>query len=240
MKCPISVIMPVWNETEETLIPTLERARQIDPESEIILCDAGGRDGFSHVNNLARAFHATHLTSARRQRAAQMNLAAASAAGDVFLFLHADTLLPSGAFAEITRAFLNPDVGGGAFERVFDSNSIWLKCSCRLAAFRNHLVGWHLGDQALFVRRNLFQEMNGFPLFDRFEDLEFSRRLAGRSKVVTLHSRVVSSARRFERNGALRQTIRDFMLTMKYLRGDPAAIYNNGVPPKTSNTASYP
>src|SRR3569623_1225883 len=226
MKPEISIIIPVWNE-ELALPRTLEAVERQTGEDggvarELIVVDAGSTDG---TIKLAEAAGARVIDSLRRQRAHQLNLGSESAIGDILLFLHADTLLPAIGLREIVRALSSPSVGGGAFARRFESPALFLKCTALLASLRNRLSGCHLGDQAMFVKRDLFFSLGGFPLFDRFEDLEFSRRLGRCTRVVTLLPPVISAARRFEKHGPVRQTVRDFQLTMRYLKGAPAALY---------------
>lgn len=188
---------------------------------EIIVVDGGSTD---RTPAQASALGGRVLASGATQRAAQLNLGAAAARGEVLLFLHADTALPERALERILQALVDGSVGGGGFARRFDSPSPFLQLTCVLAELRNRTVGWHLGDQALFVRRSLFAQLGGFRRVDRFEDLDFSRRLGRIARVATLRPPVVSSARRFARRGPVGQTARDFVLTLRYLWGDPAAL----------------
>jgi uncharacterized protein len=149
-----------------------------------------------------------------------MNLGAAEARGRILLFLHADTLLPRGALVKIIAAIDRSDVIGGAFSRRYRSPSPTLAITSRLAALRNRLFGWYLGDQAIFVRRDVFAELGGYRDIPVFEDLDFSRRLSAGGKTVTLTPPVCSSARRFARLGPLRTTWEDLILTRRYLSGE--------------------
>jgi rSAM/selenodomain-associated transferase 2 len=233
MNTEISIVIPAWNEELE-LPRTLEALEPGQVAREIIVVDAGSTDRTVAV---AQAAGARIVQANRRQRAHQLNLGAQSAAGNILLFLHADTLLPPGGLGQIVRALSCPSIGGGAFARRFDSSAPFLKMTALLTDLRNGMIGWHLGDQAMFVRRDIFFAAGGFPPFDRFEDLEFSRRLGRCTRLVTLRPPVVTSARRFEKFGTVRQTARDFHLTMRYLRGAPAALYYNGEGPEKTNTA---
>jgi rSAM/selenodomain-associated transferase 2 len=226
----ISVIIPTWNEAEN-LGRTLARVREatapgpfiagaskIEASSsadyEIIVVDGGSSDATVAI---ARDHGSETLQSPARQRAAQMNFGAEHARGDIFLFLHADTLLPQRGLALIREAFHDPRVVGGAFRRFFLSDSMALQITCRIAAFRNFAIGWHLGDQGMFVSKTAFQKLGGFKLWDRFEDLDFSRRLGRIGKLKTISEPALTSARRFQRLGPGRTTLRDFAWTMKYL-----------------------
>ncbi|HVY70011.1 MAG TPA: TIGR04283 family arsenosugar biosynthesis glycosyltransferase [Verrucomicrobiae bacterium] len=214
----ISVVIPVLNEAR-VLETTLERLAANPYPREVIVVDGGSTDRSVEI---ARAAGARVIKSDRSQRAAQMNLGAAQARGGAVVFLHADTELSPTALQAVALTLQDDHVVGGGFYRRFGSRLPALKLTCRMADWRNRLIGWHLGDQAIFARRKVFQEMGGYRDIDLFEDLDFSRRLARHGRVVTLRPAVVSSARRFERRGAWRTTMSDFWLTARYYFGaDP-------------------
>src|SRR5687767_4929208 len=129
----VSVIIPALNEARE-LPETIARARGA---AEIIVADGGSSDGTQEVCG-------ARVINALRGRARQMNAGAAIAAGDVLLFLHADTWLQAGWLEAITAALSDSGVPGGGFERQFRTDSVFLKTTCALAAFRNRAIGWHL------------------------------------------------------------------------------------------------
>ena len=213
----MSIIIPALNEAA-TLASTI--ASIGDSGAEIIVVDAGSSDDTVQI---ATDLGARVVHSSRRQRGFQLNRGAQEACAGTLLFLHADTLLPRDALKNLCEALERADVAGGAFVRRYASSSQFLRATCFLARWRNHLIGWHLGDQAMFVRRSVFFELGGFREVDQFEDLDFSRRLTRRGRAVTLYPGVTTSSRRFNR-GALRRTVRDFGLTMRYLlRGLPAS-----------------
>jgi len=211
----ISVVIPAANEAQ-ALPECLARITGVP--NEIIVVDAKSEDATRAV---VETRGARLLIYPQRHRARQMNHGAARAEGRILLFLHADTFLPHGALAKIVEAI---DCGalGGAFSRRYRSRSLVLVLSSRLAAVRNRLFGWYLGDQALFVRRDAFQQLGGYREIPIFEDLDFSRRLQSLGKTVTLTPPVRSSARRFAARGPFRTTWNDLRLTAKYLSGaDP-------------------
>ncbi|MGV3772073.1 MAG: TIGR04283 family arsenosugar biosynthesis glycosyltransferase [Verrucomicrobiales bacterium] len=214
----ISVIIPAWNEAEH-LPETLERMASFKPAHEIILVDAGSVDA---TVSIAQEHGGQVVLSRIRQRAHQLNLGAGRATGDILLFLHADTVLPQRAFERINEAFEHPKVVGGGFRRYFLSESIFLQLTCRLTYVRNRAIGWHLGDQAMFASATAFQKLGGFREMDRFEDLDFSRRLKKLGKLTTIPNPVLTSGRRFEQKGPFRTTVRDFWWTMKYVSGNKA------------------
>ena len=220
----ISIIIPALNEEAE-IGATIECARCPSIQHEIIVVDGGSTDDTKRISERAGC---RVIETRRRQRASQMNRGAETARGDVLLFLHADTHLAPGALPAIRDALRDPRVVGGAFVRRYNSPSRVLAWTCRLATLRNRLLGWHLGDQAIFVRGDVFQRCGPFAEVDQFEDLDFSRRLARCGRLVTLRPPVVSAARRFSKSGPILQTLRDCLLTCRYLlrRLPPASVPN--------------
>jgi rSAM/selenodomain-associated transferase 2 len=211
----ISVVIPTVNEAEN-LARCVTAVRASDSDFEMLVADGGSED---MTLEIARSLGATVLSSRVKQRAAQMNLGARHSCGEILLFLHADTILPWQGLTRIQKCLIDNRIGGGGFARRFDSKSFFLRLTCRLALIRNVAIGWHLGDQAMFVRRKIFDELGGFKCMDLFEDLDFSRRLRAKSKVVTLDPPVFTSARRFAIDGPMRRTVKDLLLTFAYLRG---------------------
>jgi len=217
----ISVIIPTCEEAV-VLRATLDSVTKNKTNKEVIIVDAGSVDGTSELagENASRV-----LFSPRRQRAYQMNLGAQDAHGSILLFLHADTALPASAFERMESVLRNNAIVGGGFARRYDSNSWFFRITCFLASLRTRLTGWFLGDQAIFVRREVFKKLGGFRDLDLFEDLDFSRRMTQLGQVVTLSPPVISSSRRFQYRGAFLTTISDFWLTARYLTGaDPSRL----------------
>ena len=208
----ISVIVPVLNEAE-TLRATITAIHSEKAPLEIIVVDSGSSDDSAVVAEQAGA---RVVRSHIRQRAHQLNLGAQHARAEMFVFLHADTILPATAIDRVMNVLRLPTIVGGAFRRRYASPSKLLRFTCLLAFYRNLLIGWHLGDQAMFVRRSAFFQLGGFREVDQFEDLDFSRRLKRFGQIVTLTPCVTSSARRFD-SGAARTTLRDLGLTIRYL-----------------------
>jgi rSAM/selenodomain-associated transferase 2 len=217
----ISVIIPTYNEAGD-LTATLDSVADSKTLPEVIVVDAGSADG---TGDLARGRASCVLVSPRRQRACQMNLGARHAHGRALLFLHADTRLPASALARIESALLNDRVVGGGFARRYDSNSWFLRTTCLLAGLRTRMIGWFLGDQAIFARRETFEKLGGFRDLELFEDLDFSMRMRQTGRVVTLSPPVISSSRRFIYRGPALTTLLDAWLTCRYLTGtDPIAL----------------
>jgi rSAM/selenodomain-associated transferase 2 len=214
----ISIIVPTFNEARH-LPATLDAIQRNAGAHEVIVVDA---DSFDTTIDIALERGARVVWSSVRRRAAQMNLGVHSAHGDVFLFLHADTRLPQDGLENIEHAVAKRRVVGGGFARRYDSPSRFLRITCTLAEARTRLSGLFLGDQAIFVRREVFNVLGGFRDINLFEDLDFSRRMRRQGRVVTLRPPVISSARRFSLCRPWRTTWSDLRATWRYLRGvDP-------------------
>ena len=210
----VSVVIPVLNE-EASLPQCLDSLGPPSDGFEVVVVDGGSTDLSRTVATRAGA---RLLCSEGRGRAVQLQLGAGSARGDVLLFLHADTRLPVGWLDAVLdvldheRAIL-----GGAFKRRFGGNSIWLHLTCVVADWRGLIWGCFLGDQAMFIRRSVFEALGGFRFLDSCEDLDLSFRLAAVGRTCLLSPPVYSSARRFDRRGPVRQTFRDLVTGLRFV-----------------------
>jgi len=209
----ISVILPVLNE-EKSIAATLAALAHLHTY-ETIVVDGGSQD---RTRGIAAEF-AVKIVAAPRGRARQMNRGAAEANGDVYLFLHADTRLPATAFADIAAALGDPRYVSGRFDVALDGRHWMLPLVARLISYRSRVSKVGTGDQALFVRREVFQRMGGFPDIPLMEDIAFCRTLKRLGEVACLRSRVVTSARRWESDGVWRTILRMWTLKLLYLSG---------------------
>ena len=209
----ISVIVPVLNE-EKSIAATLRALAQLQTY-ETIVVDGGSHDG---TRAIAAEFP-VKIVAAERGRARQMNRGAREASGEVLLFLHADTCLPPTAFADIAAALGDPRAVGGRFDVALDGSHWMLPVVARLISYRSRMSKVGTGDQALFVRREVFQRMGGFPDIPLMEDIAFCRALKRLGEVACLRSRVITSARRWEVDGIWRTIFRMWTLKLLYLMG---------------------
>jgi rSAM/selenodomain-associated transferase 2 len=209
----ISVIIPVLNE-EKAIGPALAALTALKPH-EIIVVDGGSGDRTREIG--AQAGAKVLLSGAGRAR--QMNRGALEATGDVLLFLHADTRLPASALRDIAAALGEPRYVGGRFDVELDSDRWLLKVVGRMISYRSRVTKVGTGDQALFVRRETFGELDGFPDTPLMEDIAFCRRLKQLGEVACLKSKVVTSARRWETDGVWRTIFRMWALKLFYLAG---------------------
>jgi rSAM/selenodomain-associated transferase 2 len=209
----ISVVVPMLNE-ERTIAATLLALTQLKPH-ELILVDGGSSDG---TPTICRQFNVEVLT-APRGRAAQMNYGARRATGNVLLFLHADTRLPPTAFDDIRDALGDPRFVGGRFDIQLDGDHWMLRVIGAMISLRSRLSKVGTGDQGIFVRREVFQRMGGFPEIPLMEDIALCRALKRLGEVACLRSKVITSARRWESDGVWRTIFRMWMLKSLYLMG---------------------
>lgn len=224
----VSVVIPTFNEAKQ-LPATLASMEGNKAVFEVNVVDAQSSDD---TGAIARERGANVMATDVRQRAFQMNAGARAARGQILLFLHADTRLAQGALDKMVYSLLDSTVIGGGFARRYDSPSPVLRLTCALAEARTRCFGWFLGDQAMFVRRFVFDDLGGFRPWDIFEDLDFSRRMVRAGRVVTLRPSVISAGRRFAARGALRTTWNDLRLTARYLSG---RLPSPGEPERKSN-----
>ncbi|MEP7152773.1 MAG: TIGR04283 family arsenosugar biosynthesis glycosyltransferase [Nitrospira sp.] len=222
----ITVIIPVLNEARligRTLSHTV--ALGFD---DVIVVDGGSSDPTcALVKSLATqlrsvppvghtsAHDSVRLLSAPLGRARQLNAGAAASHCEVLLFLHADTLLPPNATEAISEALLDPNAVGGRFNVRFDSDRAVAQIVAGMMNLRSRWSGIATGDQAIFVRREVFERIGGFTDIPLMEDIDFTRRLKRAGRLVPLTTYVVTAFRRWEHNGPLRTIV--LMWTLRFL-----------------------
>ncbi len=230
----ITVVIPTLN--EEAVLPrTLSQAASLGFD-ELIVVDGGSHD---RTREIVQAFASAPAISLQRSilspqssalspvslltappgRANQMNAGAAASEGTVLLFLHADTSLPSDARQAVERALEDPACVGGRFDVRFerDSGPGWL--ISRMMNLRSRWTGIATGDQAIFVRRSLFEQLGGYSDLPIMEDVDFSRRLKRTGRLSALRSKVITSYRRWDTRGPLRTILLMWVLRFLYWIG---------------------
>ncbi len=210
----LSIIVPVLDEAVGIQAALDALAPLRDAGHEVIVVDGGSRDG-----TLALCpGRADRVLSSPRGRAHQMNAGAALAHHAALLFLHADTRLPRDAAERVAEA-LADGADWGRFDVRIDGRSALLPLVATLMNLRSRLTGIATGDQAIFVRRELFQRIGGFAEQPLMEDIALSARLRGISRPACLRQCVTTSGRRWDERGALGTIWLMWRLRWRYWRG---------------------
>jgi rSAM/selenodomain-associated transferase 2 len=214
----ISIVVPVLNE-EKTLSIFLESLlSQQGVDFEIILVDGGSSD---RTLSICAEFPEVKAISSPKGRANQMNRGALEAKGEILLFLHADTLLPIHGLKAIEKAMDNPKLIGGSFFMKFDAESLPFRFYSAFTKINSAYFTY--GDQALFVRKAVFEEVGTFKPLPILEDFEIQKRLRRKGKFIKLPLAVTTSARRFLHHGVFRQQLMNILLLMAFELGFPPA-----------------
>jgi rSAM/selenodomain-associated transferase 2 len=206
----ISVIIPTLNE-EANLPLALD---SLPPEVEVIISDGQSRDSTADVARKRGA----RVVEGSPGRGAQMNRGVSASTGPVLLFLHADCTLGPTAFETVRTALRNTEVVGGSFQlRISHPNR-----RHRLLALGSNLrarLGLPYGDQALFVRRGVFDAVGGYPEIPIMEDVELVRRLRRQGKLVVVDETVTTSSRHWDELGPGLTTILNWVTVFLYFLG---------------------
>lgn len=211
----LSIIVPVLDEAQ-CIVAALQALQPLRAHGhELIVADGGSADGTPAL----AAPLADQVLAARRGRASQMNRGAAAAAGDVLLFLHADTRLPSAADRLIQQAFGSRACCWGRFDVRIDGRSPLLAVVAFCMNLRSRLTGIATGDQAIFATRAAFGRIGGFPEIALMEDICFSKRAKRLSAPVCLRAVATTSGRRWARHGVVRTILLMWRLRLAYFFG---------------------
>ena len=220
----LSIVVPVLNEATSLRAALAPLAALRAAGHELIVVDGGSADDTVAVATSA----ADRVVTAPQGRASQMNAGAADARHEALLFLHADTRLPPRADRLIATA-LGDGFDWGRFDVTIEGTSNGLRMVAAMMNGRSRLTGIATGDQAMFVRREVFEAIGGFPLIALMEDIALSRALKRRSRPACLRARVVTSGRRWDRHGLWRTIFLMWRLRLAYAMGAAperlAAIY---------------
>lgn len=210
----VSIIIPVLHE-QGIINGLLDQLKtlQTPPGFEVIVVDGSS----THETLDAVKEKDVVLLSSAQGRGHQLNQGAAAATGDILLFLHADTTLPPNALQRIETALQDARFVGGAFELSINSPRFIFKVVSRLIFFRSRLTRVPFGDQAIFLRKQYFEAIHGYKEIPLMEDLELMRRIRKNGgKIILLRERVVTSPRRWECEGVVICTLRNWTIRMLY------------------------
>lgn len=209
----ISIIIPTLNEADniEAAIAGLQNIEGV----EIIVTDGGSTDDTVYKAEEAGA----RVVRTQTGRAVQMNAGVAAARGELLLFLHGDTLLPPGFAGDVRQALSDPEVAGGAFRLAINAPGPGFRLVEKVANLRSVILKMPYGDQALFLRAEMFRAVDGFPNLPIMEDFEFVRRLKSRGRIKILPGNATTSARRWQKKGIIRTTLINQVIIIGYLLG---------------------
>ncbi|WP_444919669.1 TIGR04283 family arsenosugar biosynthesis glycosyltransferase [Microbulbifer sp. CnH-101-G] len=210
-----SVIVPLLNEREQ-LPKLVAQLKELVAYSscEVILVDGGSSDGSAEMASAA----GLKVIHSQRGRALQMNAGASVARGNWLLFLHADTRLPQGALSAIASASVR-EAQWGRFNIRISGDSAWFPLISTMINWRSRLSGIATGDQAIFVRRDLFNNVGGYAPQPLMEDIELSRQLLKTARPHCLRQRATTSGRRWQKFGIWRTVLLMWRLRFDYWRG---------------------
>ena len=221
----ISIIIPLLNEADNMPQLIAHINGLYPPPSQVIVVDGGSTDDsvgiarrlLNDLSSVAQTAIDWQFIESVAGRAQQMNTGAQQAKEDVLLFLHADTLLPMDAIDNIQQAMTQYD--WGRFDVRLDSRDPLLKIVAMMINKRSRLVSIATGDQAIFIKRSLFERMNGYADQPLMEDIELCKRLKSIAKPACLKSKVTTSARRWQQHGTWRTIFLMWHLRFDYWRG---------------------
>lgn len=208
----ISIIIPTFNEAENiTGLVTFIRHLEYEEVQEILVVDGGSKDD---TVRLAREAGAVVMVSDQRSRAAQMNLGAKRAKGDILYFVHADVRLLSSFVTDISES-LDQGFQSGCYRYIFDSNKFLLKVNAYFTRF--DAIMCRGGDQTLFVRKSIFNSLGGYDeSYTIMEDYNFILRLRKEYKFKVIQKDIIVSARKYEMNSWFRVQIANLSVFMMF------------------------
>ena len=217
----ISVIIPALNESEnisQTLLSTQALRKN---GHEVIVVDGGSDDD---TCNIASDFTDKLITS-QPGRAKQMNRGAQAATGDIYVFLHADTILPEAAEQLIISAISTDQFLWGRFNVRLSGNHILFRAIEFSMNLRSRITGIVTGDQTFCIARKLFDEIHGFPEIQLMEDIAISQKLKKIKRPILLDGTVLTSSRRWEQNGIIKTVLKMWWFRFSFMLGaDPLSL----------------
>ncbi|WP_339653990.1 TIGR04283 family arsenosugar biosynthesis glycosyltransferase [uncultured Salegentibacter sp.] len=206
----ISIIIPCLNEAS-FLEDTIKNCLRLPGIFEVIVVDGGSSD---NTLSIAKKFDNIQIYTTGKGRATQMNYGAGKAIGNILLFLHADTLLPENAYKLITQQLQKSEYVGGSFRLKIDKHHPFLNLYSWCSRFSVEFFTY--GDHAIFIKKEVFTSIKGFKNISCMEDIEIQHRLRKRGKFKKVKDYVLTSGRRFEKNGTFKQLTLDVILVFLY------------------------
>lgn len=216
-KISIAIVVPVLNEERE-LDSAIKHLQTVNAD-ELVFIDGGSVDSSTNILEQNKVI----WYASKPGRAKQMNLGASKVTSDIILFLHTDTLLCSSYLQKIRASMQDSKVIAGRFDIILSGSHLMFRLVELFVNWRSRLTRISSGDQAMFIRRDIFESLGGFPDQVLMEDIEMSKRLKVLGKITCLHEQVVTSSRRWEKHGIFRTILLMWRLRFQYWLGaDPA------------------
>ncbi len=200
---------------EGAIAATLDSIRLGAPAAEIIVVDGSSKDQSVEI---ARS-RCDKLIEGLRGRARQMNTGASQAFGDALAFVHADTIVPVTFAIDIEGALADGRVVGGRFDVAFDVRRPALNMVAAMISLRSRVARSATGDQAIFVRREVFEHLGGYAEIELCEDVDFVRRVRRAGRIACLRSRVITSSRRWREHGVAHTIVKMWIIKSLFLAG---------------------
>jgi rSAM/selenodomain-associated transferase 2 len=225
----LSIIVPTYNEEEgiESLLTYLQKTKSANIVSEIIVVDGGSTDNTIQVVNdfFCSSDSCKETRKLERGRAMQLNSGANKAKGEILYFLHADTFPPIG-FDEAILKVASKKTQAGSFRMQFDKDSLFFNFWSWFTRFKWNVASG--GDQSLFITKKLFNQIGGFrEEWIIMEDIEIISRIKAATHYIKLSQNVITSARKYDRIGAIKlQTVFSIMHIKKMMGASPKSLFS--------------
>jgi rSAM/selenodomain-associated transferase 2 len=198
----ISIIIPIYNE-EAVLSKSIAQLQNLSRQAALLFVDGGSTDRSVEIVSGVGSL----LRSGRQGRSLQMNKGGFSAKGDILIFMHADTMILPDTLSKIEEAVNSRGFVGGCLTQRIDKDAFIYRLIETQGNNRAHRTNVFYGDQGIFVKKDVFERIGGFPEAPIMEDVLFTQQLRKMGKTVVLPDRITVSARRWEKRGIIKTTL---------------------------------